>query len=145
MTGHYLSPGGGEEFGGRINWFLGEQKEGSVVTEKPKGGITENFGRTQRGDHSSLLGKSRHWGGGGGGERESHQILLEGSLQWSNTQRGDRLNFTLFNLKSFPPLRRKIMNGPLAVQSALPSILSVILYCWSWSTTRSGSPSLLFV
>ena len=50
MTGHYLSPGGGgQEFGWRINLFLGEQKEGSVVTEKPKGGITENFGRIKRG------------------------------------------------------------------------------------------------
>ena len=36
--------------------FLGEQKGGSVVTENPKGGITENFGRIQRGDHSNLLG-----------------------------------------------------------------------------------------
>ena len=34
---------------------------------------------------------------------------------------------------------------PLAVRSALPSILSVILYCWYWSTTSSGFPSLLFV
>ena len=30
---------------------------GSVVTENPKGGITENFGRNQRGNHSHLLGK----------------------------------------------------------------------------------------
>ena len=31
---------------------------GSVVTENPKGGgIAENFGRIQRGDHSNLLGK----------------------------------------------------------------------------------------
>ena len=32
---------------GGIIWFLGEQKGGSVVTENPKGGITENFGRIQ--------------------------------------------------------------------------------------------------
>ena len=31
--------------------------EGSVVTENSKGGIAENFGRIQRGDHSNLLGK----------------------------------------------------------------------------------------
>ena len=79
--------------------FMGEWKGGSVVTENPKGGITENFGRIQRGDHSSSLGKSRHWGGG---ERESHQILFGGSLQWNNIQSGDRLNFTLFSLKSSP-------------------------------------------
>ena len=30
---------------------------GSVVTENPEGGIAENFGRIQMGDHSRLLGK----------------------------------------------------------------------------------------
>ena len=30
---------------------------GSVVTENPKGGIAEDFGKIQRGDHSNLLGK----------------------------------------------------------------------------------------
>ena len=42
--------GGGAVDGG----FFGG---GSAVTENPKGGITENFGRIQRGDHSNLLGK----------------------------------------------------------------------------------------
>ena len=55
-----LGGGGAEDFRG-ITWFLGEQKGGSVVTENPKGGITENFG------------KLRH-----GGDRESHQKLLGG-------------------------------------------------------------------
>ena len=32
-------------------------KGGSVVTENPKGGIAENFGRIQRGDHSNLFVK----------------------------------------------------------------------------------------
>ena len=45
-----------EDFGGD-HLILGEQKGGSVITENPKGGITENFGRIQRGDHSNLLGK----------------------------------------------------------------------------------------
>ena len=46
-----MGKGGGEG-------VLGEQqKGGSVVTENPKGGIAENFGRIQRGDHSNLLGK----------------------------------------------------------------------------------------
>ena len=40
-----------------ITWFLEEKRGGSVVTENPKGGISENFGRIQRGDHSNLLGK----------------------------------------------------------------------------------------
>ena len=35
----------------------GGQKGGSVETENPKGEITENFGRIQRGDHSNLVGK----------------------------------------------------------------------------------------
>ena len=44
--------------GGRITSFIAEQKGRSVVTENPKGGIAENFGRIQRGgDHSYLLGK----------------------------------------------------------------------------------------
>ena len=30
---------------------------GSVVTENPKEGIAENFGRIQRGKHSNKLGK----------------------------------------------------------------------------------------
>ena len=60
--------GGAEDFGG-ITWFLGEQKGGSVVTGNPKGGIAENFGRIQRGNHSNLLGK---WSRG---DRESHQML----------------------------------------------------------------------
>ena len=41
--------GGGENILGGISWFFGEQKGGSVVTENPQGGITENFGRIQRG------------------------------------------------------------------------------------------------
>ena len=67
-TGDYLSPGrgggggGSEDFGG-INWFLGEQKGRSVVTENPKGRITENFGRIQRGTTQICLhGKWRRGG-----------------------------------------------------------------------------------
>ena len=58
-TGHYVSPWGSEaeDFAGGITRFLEEQKGGSVVTENPKGGITEIFGRIQRGDHSNLLRK----------------------------------------------------------------------------------------
>ena len=37
--------------------IAGDQKGRSVVTENPKGGIAENFGRIQRVDHSNLLGK----------------------------------------------------------------------------------------
>ena len=44
---------------------MGEQKGGSVVTENPKAGIAENFGRIQSGDHSNLLGKGRRGGEGG--------------------------------------------------------------------------------
>jgi len=42
---------------GRRRGFLGEQKRGSVVTENSKWGITENFGRIRRGNHSNFLGK----------------------------------------------------------------------------------------
>lgn len=60
-TGHYLSNGGGGAGGrmifGGITLYLGVQKGESVVTEKPKEGITENVGRIQRRDHSNLLRK----------------------------------------------------------------------------------------
>ena len=46
--------GGSEDFGGDHLIFR-RTEGGSVVTESPKGGITENFGRIQRGDHSNLL------------------------------------------------------------------------------------------
>ena len=45
-----------EDFRGEHSIFRG-QKGRSVVTENPKGGIAENVGRIQRGDHSNLLGK----------------------------------------------------------------------------------------
>ena len=52
-TGYYLSSGGGEGLRilGGITSFWGEEKGGSVVAENPKGGIAENFGKIQRGDH----------------------------------------------------------------------------------------------
>ena len=50
--------GGGRILGGNA-CILGEQKEGSVVTENPKWGIAENFGRIHRGGHSNLLGNWR--------------------------------------------------------------------------------------
>ena len=61
--------GGGENILGGISWFLGEQKGGSVVTENPKGGITENFGRIQRGGPLKFFWKMKTWRGGG---REKH-------------------------------------------------------------------------
>ena len=50
--------GGAEDFGrgGWITWFLGEQKGGSVVTENPKGEITENFGRIKAEGETLKLG-----------------------------------------------------------------------------------------
>ena len=53
----YRGGRGGGGFWGGESLFLGEQKGGLVVTENPKGGIIENFGRIQRGDHSNLLRK----------------------------------------------------------------------------------------
>ena len=51
-TGHYSSPVGGvgEEGGGGVTLFLGEQKGESVVTGNPRGGIAEKFGRIRRGE-----------------------------------------------------------------------------------------------
>ena len=43
----------------QIDSFRGKKPNdwATVVTKNPKGGITENFVRIQRGDHSNLLGK----------------------------------------------------------------------------------------
>ena len=68
---------------------MGEKKGGSVVTENPKGGIAENFGRIQRGEPLKCAWKMKTYGGGGGG-RETFK-----GRDW--------LNFTLFSLKSFAP------------------------------------------
>ena len=46
---------------------------GSVVTENPKGGIAEIFGRIQRGTTQIRLENEDKRGGG---DRESHQKLL---------------------------------------------------------------------
>ena len=67
--------GGGKRILEGITWFLGEYKWESVVTENPKGRIAKKIRRIRKGDQLNLLGK---WG-----------------LQWSNIQRGCRLNFTL--------------------------------------------------
>ena len=57
------------------HFIFRRRKGGSVVTENPKGGITENFGRIQRRDHSNLLEK---YGGeknmGGGRSRKSSNV-----------------------------------------------------------------------
>ena len=65
--------GWGRRILGGITRFLGEQKGGAVVTENPKGGIIENFGRIQRGITQICL---ENEDGGGGGDRKSHQKLL---------------------------------------------------------------------
>ena len=39
------------------DYYKLRQYNDQFVTENPKEGITENFGRIQRGDHSNLLGK----------------------------------------------------------------------------------------
>ena len=45
---------------------------GSVVTENPKGGITENFGRIQRGTTQICLENE-----GMGGSRKSSKVIRE--------------------------------------------------------------------
>ena len=70
LTGSYgpviIYPlGGGIVFlGGGITLFSGEQKGGSVVTENPKGEITENFGRiTAEGRQLKFAWKMKTLGG----------------------------------------------------------------------------------
>ena len=67
----FIAWGGGEVEGfGEETWFLGEQKEGSVVTENPRGRITENFGRIQGGNNQICLENEDI----GGGDREIHEM-----------------------------------------------------------------------
>ena len=112
----FIAGGGAEDFRG-ITWFLGKQKGGSVVTENPKGGSLKTLEGFREGDQSNLLGKLRH---GGGGSRKSSK-LLGGSLQWSNRQRGNRLNFTLFSRKCSAKASAK------RARSALPGCLCLAL------------------
>ena len=65
-TGHYFLPGG------RRIFFWG----GSVVTENPKEGIIENFGRIQRGTTQICLGNEDM-----GGPRKSSNVIRGDSLQ----------------------------------------------------------------
>ena len=92
-TGHYLWPGKGRGIFGGIIWFLGEQK-GISLNWEPKSGdrwkLWKDSGRGGGGTQICLENED-------GGDRESHQ---KASLQWSNIQRGYRLNFTLFCRKS---------------------------------------------
>ena len=44
--------------GGAAEDFRGDH----LIFGRTKEGIAENFGRIQRGDHSNLFGKLRHWG-----------------------------------------------------------------------------------
>ena len=76
---------------------------GSVLTENPKGGIAENFGRIQRGDHSNLLRKRRHSGGGGSrnssnGVRGDHysEVTFKGGIC-------DKANRSLIKIKEKIP------------------------------------------
>ena len=59
---------------GWITRFLGEQKGGSVVTENPKGGIIETLEGFKGGTTKIRLENEDM----GGGDRESHQMLLGG-------------------------------------------------------------------
>ena len=67
---HRLAGGGGDHL------IFERTKGGSVLTENPKGGIAENFGRSQRGKPLKFAWKMKTCGGGGIGE--SHQKLLGG-------------------------------------------------------------------
>ena len=81
-----------------IAWGGGEIMGGNhLIFRITKGGISRNR-EPKRGDHWKFW-KDQGRGGTaqiclenediGSGDRESHQMLLGGSLQWSNTQRGD--------------------------------------------------------
>ena len=53
---------------------MGEQNWESAVTNNPKAGITENFGRIQKGGPLKFAWKMKARGGGGGGRKSSKVI-----------------------------------------------------------------------
>ena len=68
--------GGGGRILGGDHLILGRKKRGeSVVTSNPKGGITEKFGRIQRGATQIWL-ENKRMGEERGGDRENGQKLL---------------------------------------------------------------------
>ena len=69
--------GGGraEDFGGRGHLIFRRTKVASVVTENPKGGLLKTLDGL-RGGATKFVWKMKTWG-----DRESHQMLLGGSLQ----------------------------------------------------------------
>ena len=76
-TGHYLSPAGvgGGEGGGKGQLIFARTPLGfSVVTENPRGGIAEIFGRIRRGEPLKFAWKMKAWWR----DHESHQKLLGG-------------------------------------------------------------------
>ena len=77
--------GGGWTILGGITWFLEEQKGGSVVTENPKGGITENLGRIQRETTQICLQTEdmERGGGRGGGESRKTSKVIGGADHFS--------------------------------------------------------------
>ena len=70
--------GGGAEDLREDHLIFRGTKGGSVVTENPKGGITEKFGKIRRGTIQICLENEDI---GGGECHESHQKLLGGSFQ----------------------------------------------------------------
>ena len=54
---------------------FGRTKGGSVVTENPKGGITGNFGRIQRGGPLKFFWKMKTWRAGGGDAKNIKSYL----------------------------------------------------------------------
>ena len=54
---------------------MGEQNWKSVVTNIPKAGITENFGRIQKGGPLKFAWKMKARGRGGGGSRKSSKVI----------------------------------------------------------------------
>ena len=82
-TGHYLSPAG---VGGRKGQFIFARTPlgFSVVTENPRGGIAENFGRIRRGEPLKFAWKMKAWWR----DHESHQKLLGGITSLKKHSKG---------------------------------------------------------
>ena len=68
----FIAWGGGGGFWGDYLILL-KQKGGSVVTENPKGGITESFGRIERGT-TKICSENEDMKGGGGSRKSSNVI-----------------------------------------------------------------------
>ena len=89
----------GKGGGGRGLWgdhlIFRRTKRGTSHNWEPKRGNHWKLGKDSKGGPLKFAWKMKKWQGG---DRESHQMLLGGSLQWSNIQREGSAKFQVHRI-----------------------------------------------